>query len=125
MLMRLALAVFMVLHGIAHIVGFLGAWHPERLEGFTYRTTILGGLLNVGDSGIRLFGLAWLGLAIAFVLVAAMALANHPAWIPSALGIATLSFAFCLIGWPDARIGVAVNAAIALAILLGQRTGRL
>jgi hypothetical protein len=121
--MRLALALFMLLHGVAHIVGFLGAWHPERLAGFSYHTTIFGGLFSVGDAGIRLLGLFWLGLAIAFVAVAGFTMANRPGWIPYALGITTVSFAFCLIGWPDAKIGVGVNAAIALAIVLGQRSG--
>lgn len=58
--MRIALAVRMALHGVAHAPGFVGSWRLAALEGMPYHTTLLGGAIDVGDAGMRVVGLAWL-----------------------------------------------------------------
>lgn len=121
--MRIALAVVVALHGIAHIVGFLGSLPAGTLKDFTYRTAVFGGRLDVGEAGIRLFGWLWLAVALTFVVVAGLAIANRPGWVPLAFGITAVSCVFCAIGWPDAKFGIIVNAAIALTVLLGTRAG--
>jgi hypothetical protein len=118
--------MLMTLHGIAHLVGFVGSWWPAALRDYVYKTTVIGGLVDIGDGGIRLVGLAWLAAAIAFITVASLALANRPVWIPLApLGVSVTSLLLCIIGWPAARIGLGVNAALLVAILVGQRAGKL
>jgi hypothetical protein len=71
--MRFALVMLMTLHGIAHLVGFVGSWWPAALRDYVYKTTVIGGLVDIGDGGIRLVGLAWLAAAIAFITVASLA----------------------------------------------------
>ena len=48
------LAFLLFAHGVAHVVGFLIYWRliPEG-QSWTYKTTLLGGLVDVGDAGIR------------------------------------------------------------------------
>jgi hypothetical protein len=121
--MRIALGILMLLHGIAHLPGFLGAWRLAALEGMPYKTTILAGRLDLGDAGIRLVGAVWLVLALGFVLAALATLAGRGWWWPAALCAALGSLLLSALEWPEARIGVAVNLAILAALLAGQRLG--
>lgn len=121
--MRIALAVLFALHGIAHGVGFVASWDLAELEEMSYKTTLLAGRLDVGDLGIRAMGIVWLVAGLAFV-VAGLAAWTRQAWWPSlAVAAALFSLALCVLGWPDARIGVAVNLAILALLLLGGRYG--
>ena len=50
--MRIVLAVLMVIYGVAHLVGFAAAWKLVP-SGLPYRTTVLGGQMDLGDAGKR------------------------------------------------------------------------
>ena len=118
--MRLALALLMALHGIAHLVGFFAAWRlaPQTIP---YASTVLGGRLEMGDAGIRLLGALWLLAAIGFWVAFAAALTDRPWWSSTAIGVAVASLLLSLVQWPESRIGVLVNLLIIAAIVLGRR----
>jgi hypothetical protein len=87
-----------------------------------YRTTILGGMMDVGDAGIRLIGIMWLSIALAFVAVGVVA-----GWSMrmTVFALIALSSAFCALGWPEARLGLIVNGALLAALLtLPELAGR-
>ena len=65
--MQYAIGAFLILHGFAHLVGFMVPFRIGNLEEPSYKTTLLGGRLNVGDTGIRVIGFLWLVGAIAFM----------------------------------------------------------
>ena len=115
--MRIALAIVMTLHGIAHLVGFAGAWQLSAAGGVPYKTTVLGGHFDIGDAGIRLVGLLWVIAAVAFVTVSAGAVMQSPWWLEAAVPVALGSLALTILELPEARIGAVVNI-ILLAILL-------
>ena len=73
--MRIALAVFLALHGFAHFVGFAGSF--GLAESIPYRTTVLGGTVDLGDTGIRAFGVLWLLAAGTFLVASAAAMTNQ------------------------------------------------
>ena len=54
--MRFALAALLIAHGVAHLVGFLVPWKLLSTAEVPYRTTVLGGLIEVGDAGARALG---------------------------------------------------------------------
>lgn len=122
--MRIALAALMLAHGVAHIVGFLVPWKlvPATPE-VPYRTTILRGAVDLGDAGIRVYGLAWIGLALLFAAVAVALFLRAPWWYRAALGVAGISAMFCLASWPEARIGLVTNVVIAIVIIAGLQAG--
>lgn len=122
--MRIAFATLMLAHGVAHIVGFLVPWKlvPATPE-VPYRTTILRGAVDLGDAGIRVYGLAWMGLALMFAAVAVALFLRAPWWYRAALGVAGVSAMFCLASWPEARIGLATNLVIAIVIVAGLQLG--
>ena len=85
-----------------------------------YTTTVLADRVDLGDGGIRAYGVLWLLTAIAFWLVAADALTSRPGWVAGAMGLALASLMLCVVGWPDSRIGMPVNLAIIVALALGR-----
>lgn len=120
--MRIAIAVLMAIHGVAHLPGFVVPWRLATLEGMPYRTTALAGSVDLGDAGARAVGVLWLLTAVAFWVAAAGAALDSPWWGTLALGAALGSLMLCAIGWPDARVGVPVNLLIVTALVLGRRS---
>ena len=114
--MRLMLAALLIGHGVAHIVGFVVPWKLMQMPEMPYRTTILGGMIDVGDAGIRVIGILWLSIGLAFVVVAGGVVAGWSMRM-AVFALLALSSAFCVIGWPEARIGLIVNAALLVALL--------
>ena len=119
--MNTLVGVLLVLHGIAHSLGFVAAW--QLSAEVAYKTTIMGGRVDVGDTGIRILGLLWLLIAAAFVFAGILTMLGHPAWLPAALGAATASIVLCATELPDARVGLVLSTAIMIALLAATRMG--
>jgi hypothetical protein len=119
--MRFVLAVLLVAHGVAHLAGFVSSWKLATLAELPYKTAIFSGHLDVGDAGIRVMGVLWLLAALAFQ-VAAIAVATEAGWaVRFTLAGVIASLMLCAVGWPDARIGVAVNVGLVLLLAIGTR----
>jgi hypothetical protein len=119
--MRFVLAFFLLAHGVAHLVGFVSSWKLATLAELPYKTTVFSGRVDVGDAGIRVMGALWLLAALAF-LVAAIAVATEAGWaVRFTLAGIIASLMLCVVGWPDARIGVAVNVGLVLLLAIGAR----
>ena len=106
-------------HGLIHLIGFVTPWRIAAIEGFTYRTTALNGALEIGDSGVRLVGLVWLGLAVGFAAAGYGIWRGEP-WALALTGVlAIVSLVVCVLGLPEAIAGVAINMAILGAVAYG------
>jgi hypothetical protein len=114
--MRLALAMLMAIHGVAHTAGFAESW---RLAPATvaYKTTVFGGRLDLGDTGMRTVGVLWLAIAIAFLAVAAATVLNATWWQPAAAVVATASIALTFLELPQAKLGTLINVIILASLL--------
>jgi hypothetical protein len=114
--MRFVFAALLIAHGVAHLVGFVVPWKLVSTAEVPYRTTILGGVADLGDAGMRAVGVVWLVAALAFVLLAGAVLAgwNVKLWVFAMLA---LSSVLCIVGWPEARVGLVVNAVLLAALL--------
>jgi hypothetical protein len=119
--MRIAIAMLMLFHGVAHLPGFAVPWRLVSSPEMPYRTTVLAGHLYVGATGIRAVGVLWLLLALAFVAAAASAFASREWWVPLATGVAFASLALSLVALPGSRIGVAVNLVLLAALFAANR----
>lgn len=120
-MIRFAFAVFLVLHGIAHGVGFAGAWRLGEFRDAPLDTTLLAGRLDVGVAGMRAVGILWLLTGILFAVVGVGVWRSAPWWPPLTAGVAAFSLVMSVLGWPEARIGVALNVAILVALWLTSR----
>lgn len=123
--MRVTLAILMFLHGLAHLVGFVGSWRLVESAELPYKTTVLAGRVDLGDGGVRVMGVLWLAAAIMFCVVAVGALTHRTWWPAAATSVALVSLALSAVAWPEARVGVPVNLAILASIMLGRHFGQL
>ncbi len=115
MIVRLLAAALLAAHGLIHLIGFLVPWQIAQVEGFAYRTTALGGSVELGTIGAQLVGLAWLAIAVGFV-VAAVGVWRRSAWALGLTGaLAIASLLVCVLGLPETVAGIVVNVAILAA----------
>jgi hypothetical protein len=119
--MKFVLAAILVAHGVAHLVGFVSSWQLATLAELPYKTTILAGRLDLGDAGIRVVGALWLIAALGF-MVAAFGTGTSATWAVRVTAAAIVtSLVLCVAGWPDSRIGLAVNVALAVVLVVVDR----
>ncbi|HEY1304289.1 MAG TPA: hypothetical protein VGF24_12100 [Vicinamibacterales bacterium] len=118
--MRYLLAVLLLVHGVAHLPGFLVAYGKASFPEVPYRTTVFGAL-DIGATGARAIGLAWLALSFSFVALAAvlaLRLNVTPMMFPAVLGMSAL---LCAAEWPEARLGFVANTVIAALLVVAER----
>jgi hypothetical protein len=72
---------------------------------------------------MKLMGVVWLALAVAFVLSAAATMLGWRAALPLAAGSVAISLVACAISLPEARIGLVLNLMLALFLALGPKAG--
>lgn len=122
-MIRIAFAVFLVLHGIAHGVGFASAWRLGEFREAPLDTTLLAGRLDVGAAGIRVVGVLWLLTGAAFVVAAVGVWRDAAWWLPVTASVAVVSLAISILGLPEARIGVVIEVLLLSALLFLGRAG--
>ena len=114
--MYAAFAVFLVLHGFAHLVGFVGSW--ELAASVPPQTALLAGRIPLSLTSMRWVGILWAVVALAFV-VPAVGIIRQTTWWPAAtLVVAFASLALCVLGLPQAKVGDVVDIAIIAGVLL-------
>jgi len=112
-----------VVHGFAHLVGFVVPWRLVKMEEMPYKTTLLNDSIDVGHKGIRIIGLLWLLAAIAFLGVGAGILTRWEKWVDTTLIVAGVSTILCILSWPKASIGLFINVVILIFIGLSKKFG--
>ena len=90
-----------------------------------FKTTLLSGFLDVGDVGIRIVGILWLLIGLAFAIVGVGIITLQPWWFPLIIYITIFSLIMCILGWPEARFGVLVNIIILAFLYFGNNLGGL
>jgi hypothetical protein len=117
--MRYVLAAFLLAHGFAHLVGLAGSWRLGT--GVPHKTTLLGGRLDLGERGIRAFGVVWLFGAVAFATAAAALILVPALWTTLVLAAAAFSLIISVLALPDARLGVGINIVLLAFAWLASR----
>ena len=119
--MRALFAVILLLHGLAHLVGFLMPWHLVPASGNAppdAMSRLLGGRVVLTPTSAKAFGILWLVAGLAYALVA-IAWWRRTPWSGEALvAVAVASLVLTSAWWPAARIGFALNIGILLALTL-------
>lgn len=116
--MRFLVAFLLVAHGIAHMVGFAVASKLGHFPELPYKTTLLAGTVDIGDTGMRFMAMAWALLAVTFAVAAAGLALRQPWWTLAAWSAIGASALVCLLNWPEARIGLALNGFLGLLLFL-------
>ena len=121
--MHIIFGIFLIAHGIAHLVGFVTYWKIASFEEMPYKTTLLADRMDIGDVGIRIVGVLWLLTGLAFGVLGVGVIALQPWWYPLILYLVLFSLVMCILGWPDARFGVLINVILLVLLVLANNFG--
>lgn len=112
-MLQIAAAIFMLLHGLIHLVGVITFWKLGLHD--QYSTKVLGSV-DIGERAMYVFGFFWLVITVAYVVVA-YAMAADLSWWRDGLAAATVgSLALTVLGWKDAIFGTAINIVILVVL---------
>ena len=112
--MNYIFAAILGLHGLVHGLGFVGSWGLGTGVPVMSPTLIAG--IDPDGALMRAIGLLWLLPVVGFGVAAvglALGLPTKPVLIASTL----LSLGLCITWWGDAKMGVAIDAAILIALI--------
>ena len=116
-----AAVAVLILHGIIHLMGIVTYLRLGVVEGMTYKTTLLNGRWDVGQTGIAVFGILWAVSAAGFI-VSAIGLSAGWTWAqPMLISVTILSLVLTALDWNTAFAGVILNVIILIAVWLGPR----
>jgi len=119
--MYIVFAVFLFLHGFAHLVGFAGPWGVAGM--MKPYGELLGGRIPTGLVGMRIVGIFWLLGTLAFA-AAALGVLRHSPWWPAVTLVAAVgSLVLSILGLPESRLGIPINIVIISALILAQLSG--
>jgi hypothetical protein len=107
-------------HGLAHLVGFAAPWRMADPEGVTFQAALFDGRVPVTQRTMRVVGIGWLVLALGFGAAGTGAAGGLSWWIPAAQVVALASLVMCVMNWPAARIGAAVNVVLLIVLEIGH-----
>lgn len=117
--MKMVLILFLVLHGLIHLMGFLKAWHLAALPQLSGRL-----LIPLSEPGVRVVGALWLLAGTSFLVAALLRLARPEWWWAAALCGAVLSQVLIFLQWQDAWAGSLANGLLIVTALSALATGR-
>jgi hypothetical protein len=114
-----AAVLVLAIHGLIHLMGTTVYMKLGKVEGLPYKTTLLGGRWELGESGISVFGSLWVVPALGFVLAALALAMGWDWWKPLVVGMALVSLVLTVLDWSVAYAGAITNAVILGLALLG------
>lgn len=120
--MNLLLGLFLLVHAVSHLVGFVVPWKLADFPEAPYKTTILNGKVDLGHNGIRIFGFIWLLTAVGFVVAVVILFMNFAVWLPMTAALAAISLVLSILAWPESKAGIPANILI-FAFLVARYNG--
>jgi hypothetical protein len=105
-------AVVLAIHGLIHLMGATVYLRLGDVQGLAYKTTVLGGRVDLGAGGIRVFGALWILPAIGFVAAALGLLQGWNWWSVALLAATLISTMLTVLDWNVAFMGAIVDFAI-------------
>lgn len=109
-------SIILIGHGMVHLLGTVVYLELADVTEFPYKTTLLGSAVNVGDMGMRVFGVLWAVAAIGLVAAAGAVLTEWEHWPLLVSAVATFSLTLTVLDYTVAYAGIVVNLAILFAL---------
>ena len=105
-------ALILGIHGLIHLMGATVYLKLGDVQGLVYKTTVLGGRVDLGAGGIRVFGALWMLPAIGFVAAAIGLLEGWSSWSVALLAATIVSTVLTVLDWNVAFMGAIVDFAV-------------
>lgn len=122
--LSIIVAIILILHGLIHLMGTVTYMKIGTVQGLTYKTTLLGGRRDLGESGIAVYGALWAAAAIGFVIAAIAMLFGWDWWKPVLTGVTIFSLALTALDWEVASAGAILNVVILAWLWLAPNIGK-
>lgn len=113
------LVAVLTAHGLIHLLGPMMYLRIGDIQGLPYKTTLLNGHLDLGPTGIGIFGALWMAPAVGFVVSGFALACGWHEWLPIVLAATCLSLVLTALDWSVAYAGVVVN--VVILVLLASR----
>ena len=120
--MTILAAVVLVAHGLIHLMGTTVYLRFGELEGFAYKTTLLGGRWDLGAAGIGVFGALWAVAAVGFVATAIGLLTGSSWWQPVLIAVTIFSLILTALDSSLAFAGIGLNIVILIVVFWMRRS---
>ena len=121
MMLRIAFFIAVgiaVIHGLIHLMGFVAYWPLAEIAELPYKTTLLNGRFQLGQSGMRLFSVLWLLTAVGLVGAAVGLAVKQSWWLPVMSAAVVLSLVITVLDWSNAFRGTMISLVILVPLLL-------
>jgi hypothetical protein len=117
--MRNMLSLFLILHGLAHLAGFVGSW--GLATSVPAQTSLFSGRIPISPNAARFVGALWLLAGSIFVAAGIAGFVGSPLAATLVVVGATASLLLAITALPAAKIGLAINIAILTAFVFARR----
>jgi hypothetical protein len=105
-------ALVLIAHGFIHLMGTIVYMKLGEIQGFNYKTTLLGGRWDLGVNGIRSFGALWIFPAVGFIVIGIALLMGWSWWRSMLVPVTLFSLILTDVDWNIAYAGLIVDIAI-------------
>ncbi len=110
--------ILLIIHAVAHLPGFLVSFNLVKLKDLPYSTKVFFKKIELGESGIKLYGLIWLVLSIIFIFAAILIIIEKPVFKETVIAGAILSLILSIVGLPETKFGIIINILIIVYLLI-------
>ena len=93
------------------------------MQDIPYKTTLLAGRWDIGDKGIRAFGIVWFLILIGYVAGAIGVAFNQNWWYVVTMAMTSISLIVCILDVPAAKFGVIINVVLLILLIIGPNIG--
>ena len=121
MLTKWLFAAPLIVHGLAHISGFIASW-TKSLAGYTENPWIFSSTITLQSPAGRAFGLLWLVGSVGFVGTGLGLIFGQNWWPASAMAASVISLVVIVPWWnmvpPGAKFGAFFDVVVIIVLLL-------
>ncbi len=103
--MKIAFFIFLSIHGLIHLMGFLKAFGFAEIP-------------QLSQNFSKLEGILWLIIVLAFVFVGVLFLMKNNLWFWIAIGAVLISQILIIINWLDAKFGTIANLIVLIVAII-------
>ncbi len=107
--MKFALMIFLIIHGLIHLIGFAEAFNLIEIQQWTHNIS-------------KPIGLLWMFAAILFLIVALLYGIKKDYWTVVAFIAIVVSQTLIIMYWKEAKFGTIVNLIILISAIIGLAT---
>ena len=109
--------IILLIHAIAHLPGFIMAFKLAEIKELPFSTKIFFKKIEIGEIGIKIYGLVWLVLSIIFFVSVLFILFDKPVYKDTVLVASLLSLIISIGGLPETKYGVIINLLIIIYLV--------